>query len=346
MKLLRDLDVAGKRVFVRVDLDVPIEHETINSKLETEAATRLTNLKSTVDYLLREHVKQVVIAGHIDRPTPRLRDGKPVIDPEKSTKHLVEALKNILKQEISFKEDLEGEASGEIVLLENLRFWEGETRNDVEFAKKLAGFADCYVNEAFGNSHREHASMVALPSLLPHGAGLHLEEEMRVMTKLFETPARPFVAVVGGAKIETKLPVIQNLAKISHHVLIGGELPAEIEKTGQNFPENVVIAKLTEDGKDIDLESVHKFAKYISTARTVVWNGPMGYFEEGFETGSRVVANAILESQAYSVVGGGETTQFLEKHNLLGRFSFVSAGGGAMLEFLSGKTLPGIAALG
>lgn len=347
MRLLRDLDVSGKRVFVRADLDVPLDGlDSVHHKLESETATRLTNLRETIDYLVREGAKQIVIAGHIDRPTPRLRDGKPVIDPEKSTNHLVEALANILKRDISFKEDLEGGAIGEVVLLENLRFWDGEVKNDPEFAEKLANFADVYVNEAFGNSHREHASMVALPALLTHAAGLHLEEEVRVMKKLVETPARPFVSIVGGAKIETKLPVINHLAKISHHVLVGGELPKEIEKNGDKFAENVIVAKLTEDGFDIDLESAQRFANYISTARTVVWNGPMGFFEEGHEVGSRAVAHAILNSHAYSVVGGGDTTQFLEKHNLLGRFSFVSAGGGAMLEFLSGKTLPGIEALG
>lgn len=325
-------------MFLRADLDVPLEElGRIHHKLESETATRLTNLKGTVDYLLREGAKQVVIAGHIDRP-----DGP---DPAKSTKHLLGVLENILKKEIVFKGDLNGEVEGEIVLLENLRFWPGETKNESEFADKLAEFGEVYVNEAFGNSHREHASMVALPALLPHAAGLHLEEEIRVMTNMLETPARPFISIVGGAKIETKVPVITHLSKISHHVLVGGELPLEIEKTGQKFAENVIVAKLTDDKFDIDLESAHRFSRYISSARTVVWNGPMGFFEEGHETGSRTVANAIIESKAYSVVGGGETTQFLEKHGFLGRFSFVSAGGGAMLEFLSGKELPGIKAL-
>jgi len=338
MKLLKDINVVNKRVFLRADLDVPLGGlDQIHHKLESETATRLTNLKGTVDYLLREGAKQIVIAGHIDRP-----DGP---DPAKSTKHLLEVLENILKQKIVFKADLDGSVDGELVLLENLRFWPGETENDDEFADKLAEFGEVYVNEAFGNSHREHASMIKLAELLPHAAGQHLEEEVRVLTNVLEIPARPFLSVVGGAKIETKVPVITNLAKISHHVLVGGELPKEIEKTGQKFPENVIVAKLTDDKFDIDLESAHRFSRYISNARTIVWNGPMGFFEEGHETGSRTIANAIIESKAYSVVGGGETTQFLEKHGLLGRFSFVSAGGGAMLEFLSGKTLPGISSL-
>ncbi len=348
MKLLKDLDVKDKRVFLRADLDVPIEPETIHNKLETETATRLGNLKSTVDYLIREGAKQIVIAGHIDRPQGP--------DPTKSTKHLLGALSNILAKNITFKGDLYGGVSGQVVLLENLRFWEGEEKNDLEFAKKLAQFADVYVNDAFGDSHREHASMVALPSLFPdvedhdeayfrRAAGLHLEKEVEVMSNLLNNPVRPFVSIVGGAKIETKLPVIDNLSKISHNVLVGGELPVEIKKNGQSFAENVMVAALTEDNKDISLESAHQFARIISGAKTVVWNGPLGLFEEGFEAGSKIVADAIIACGAYSVVGGGDTTQFLEKHDLLSRFSFVSAGGGAMLEFLAGKKLPGIKAL-
>lgn len=350
MKLLRDLDVNDKRVFVRADLDVPIDQpETLKGKLETETASRLTNLKPTIDYLVREGAKQVVIAGHIGRP-----EGP---DPSKSTKNLIEPLKNILGKEIIFFDRLPFDnAQGgpetddripdaEILLFENLRFWEGETKNDVEFAKKLASFVDVYVNEAFGNCHRAHASIVALSAQLPHAAGLHLEEEVRVLKKLLEMPARPFVSIVGGAKMETKIPVVENLAQISHHVLIGGELPLEIEKSQMKFGENVVVARLAESKKDIDLESVHQFVRYIQSAKTIVWNGPMGLFEEGYETGTRAIARAIVESSAFSVVGGGETAQFLEKEGLLSSFSFISAGGGAMLEFLAGKTLPGIAAL-
>lgn len=317
---------------------MPLEGlDQVHNKLESETATRLTNLKETFDWLLENGAKQIVLAGHIDRP-----EGP---DPAKSTRHLVSALSDILAKNIIFKVDLDGEANGEVVLLENLRFWQGEEKNDLEFAKKLSHFADVYVNDAYGDSHREHASMVALPSLLPHSAGLHLEKEVEVMSKLLSTPARPFVSIVGGAKIETKLPVIGNLSKISHNVLVGGELPVEIAKNGQKFAENVMVAVLTPDTKDISLESAHRFARIISGAKTVVWNGPMGLFEEGFETGSKAVAEAVIASGAYSVVGGGDTTQFLEKLCLLPRFSFVSAGGGAMLDFLAGKVLPGIKAL-
>lgn len=365
VKLLKDLDVNGKRVFLRADLDVPLEEGDV------EAATRLTNIKPTVDWLVEHGASQIIIAGHIDRPTGP--------DPEKSTKKLLESLEKILGRKIEFVENFSGPvntfppasaqsdqqtnydqksnsdlravgnpssvATAKILLFENLRFWPGEEKNDAEFAKLLATLADCYVNDAFGNCHRAHASMVALPSLLPHSAGIHLEEEVNQLTKLIEQPQKPFVAIVGGAKIETKLPVISNLVKIADHVLVGGELPVEVKKDGQTFGENVTVATLTDDDKDISIESARAFSQIISSAKTVVWNGPMGLFEEGKVEGTLTVANAIISSGAYSVIGGGDSTQFLGAKGLLSKFSFVSAGGGAMLEFLAGHEMPGIEAL-
>ena len=346
MKKLEDLDVAGKRVFVRADLDIPMEQLTVHSSQSTENATRLTNLKPTVDWLLGHRAKQIVIAGHIDRP-----EGP---DPKLSTAQLEKPLEEILKRSITFRagfdeRDHESLASlSQLILFENLRFWSGEASNDQEFAKQLASLGDVYVNEAFGNSHREHASMVALPGFLPHAAGLHLEKEIEVLSRLLKTPERPFVAIVGGAKLETKVPVIENLASEADSVLVGGAIALQILNSKfeiRNENPKVKIATMTEDTKDIDKESIEKFSSVISNAKTVVWNGPMGLFEEGFDAGTKAVAQAIIDSGAYSVVGGGETTEFLASFNFLKRFSFVSSGGGAMLEFLSGKELPGIKAL-
>ncbi len=330
MKVLSDLDVAGKRVFLRADLDVPLE---VNA---SETATRLKNLRETVEYLLAAGC-EIVIAGHIDRPQ------RP--DPRFSTKILLPHIEKILEKTIVFQGDFEKSGDGLIVLLENLRFWPGEVENDLEFAKKLANLAEVYINEAFGNSHRNHASMVALPSLLPHAAGLHLQKEVETLTNLLNNPQRPLIAVVGGAKVETKVPVIENLAKVADLVLVGGELPLEIAKSGQKFAENVIVGKLTEDTNELSEESTKQFIEKIKGAKTIVWNGPVGYFEKGFEKATLAIANAILEGGAYSVVGGGDTTQFLANHQLLNRFSFVSAGGGAMLEFLAGRELPALKAL-
>ena len=354
MKILSGLDVFGKKVFVRADLDVPlreaqvVDGERLTTSAEVETSTRLVNLKPTVDWLLEHGASQIIIAGHIDRPK------KP--DPALSTKQLIEPLQKILGRKINFVpqvstqstpgvEQLDTSGFGEVLLFENLRFWPGEEANDLGFARQLASMADVYVNDALSVSHREHASVVALPSLLPHAVGLHLQKEFNVLSELLKNPKRPFVAVVGGAKIETKLPVIENLAKFADFVLVGGELPLEIDKRGTRFDSKVIVAGLNPQSKDITEESIDQFRKLITIASTVAWNGPMGVFEEGYENGSLAIAQTIIDSGAYSVVGGGETTEFLASKNLLSRFSFVSSGGGAMLEFLAGKSLPGLEAL-
>jgi len=354
VKILSGLDVFGKKVFVRADLDVPlreaqvVDGERLTTSAEVETSTRLVNLKPTVDWLLEHGASQIIIAGHIDRPK------KP--DPALSTKQLIEPLQKILGRKINFVpqvstqstpgvEQLDTSGFGEVLLFENLRFWPGEEANDLGFARQLASMADVYVNDALSVSHREHASVVALPSLLPHAVGLHLQKEFNVLSELLKNPKRPFVAVVGGAKIETKLPVIENLAKFADFVLVGGELPLEIDKRGTRFDSKVIVAGLNPQSKDITEESIDQFRKLITIASTVAWNGPMGVFEEGYENGSLAIAQTIIDSGAYSVVGGGETTEFLASKNLLSRFSFVSSGGGAMLEFLAGKSLPGLEAL-
>jgi phosphoglycerate kinase len=333
------LDVSAKRVFLRADLDVPLPNSNDQTPdSNTEVSTRLTNIKPTIEYLLGRGAKQVIIAGHVGRPKGP--------DPKLSTRHLIGQLRKILSRDVEFLESFESVQMSQVLLFENLRFWAGEVENDFEFAKDLARLVDVYVNDAFGNSHRNHASMVALPSMLPHAAGLHLQKEIDELTRILVNPDRPLVAIVGGAKIETKIPVISNLSKIAQTVLVGGELPIEINKTGQKFAENVIVATLMENQKDISSESQSRFVEIINGAKTVIWNGPMGLFEEGHVDGTLAVARAIAESGAYSVIGGGDSTQFLGKEGLLSNFSFVSAGGGAMLEFLSGKKLPGLEALG
>ena len=350
MKTLADVDVAQKRVFLRADLDVPIEavdDKTLESGLSMEQSVRLQNLKPTVERLLSQDVKQIVIAGHIGRPSGKdVPEGKPKnYNSGLSTIHILETLQNILGSNITFNQNLNDGTNGRLVLLENLRFWPGEIENEYGFAKQLSNLADIYINEAFGNSHRAHASMVTLPRILPHAGGLQLQREIEEFNSLLTNHQKPFIAVVGGAKIETKVPVIEHLAKIADFVLVGGELPVEIAQHKMKFSENVLVAKLTDDKKDISDESTQVFVDKIRSAKIVIWNGPMGMYEKGFEKGTVLIAQTIVESGAYSVVGGGETTEFLIGKNLLYGFSFVSTGGGAMLEFLAGKELPGIKAL-
>lgn len=354
MNQISDLQISGKRVLVRGDLDVPIKttnDKRLTTNADSETATRLTNLKPSIDYLFNENAK-IIIIGHIDRPSPRLRNGRPVIDTALSTKQLLDPFQKIFKRTVVFKKDFQDDSTdipelgSQITLFENLRFWPGETASDMDFAQKLAQLADFYVNDAFGNCHREHASMVLLPKLLPSAVGISLENEIDELSKVLNNPDHPFVVIVGGAKIETKLPVIENLAKIADFVLVGGELPIEIRKKQIKFTDNVIIANLIRDDMDIDNESIRKFCEQIAKARLVVWNGPLGLFEEGHINGTIEIAKAIIASPAYEVVGGGETTQFLEANQMLSKFSFVSAGGGAMLEFLAGRKLPAIEALG
>lgn len=337
MKKITDLSISGNRVLLRADLDVPLTDVGYE-----EASTRLTNLVPTIDHLFNENAK-IIIIGHIGRPKKS--------DPTLSTKQLLDPLQKILKRTIVFKEDFTDESvdvpelKSQITLFENLRFWPGEVANDINFAQRLRSLADFYINDAFGNCHRHHASMISLPQLLPSAAGLHLEKEIEELNKILKFPQHPLIAIVGGAKIETKLPVIQNLAKLADFVLVGGELPIEIAKNKTPMADNVIVAELTHGDKELTDKSVEKFVKVIKSAKFIVWNGPQGLYEEGYSHGTLTIAKAIIESGAHSVVGGGETTQFLEQNKLLTKFSFVSAGGGAMLEFLSGKTLPAIEAL-
>ena len=379
---LGEIDVAGKAVFVRADLDVPLEQLTIDShghspweslsslrgfnaeassppKLQSRRgprsleisnqqsaeAIRLTSLKATVDYLLERNC-QVVVGGHIDRPAGASLN--------LSTQRLVPNLEQILGRKVNFHPDIEDHklekeaviaGVGQVILLENLRFWPGEVENDSDFATKLARFAEIYINEAFGNCHRAHASMVALPAMMIHAAGLHLVREIENLTKALNRPQRPLMAIVGGAKIETKVPVIENLAKVADFVIVGGELPIEIAKGNFSYPSNVVVASLEPHQKEIDQSSIVQTIELVKRSKTVVWNGPLGVFEEGYDNASKALAQAIIASGAFSVVGGGETTQMLAGFNLLSKFSFVSSGGGAMLEFLAGHKLPGLKAL-
>lgn len=338
MKQISDLEVSGKRVLLRADLDVPLSDVE-----QEESSTRLTNLKPSIDLLFDSNAR-ITIIGHIDRPQ------KP--DPRLSTKQLIDPLQKILKRTVVFKSDFDDksvdvpELASQITLFENLRFWPGELANNAEFALKLSSLGDFFVNDAFSDCHRNHASMVALPKLLPSVAGVHLLNEISELTKVTKNPDHPLVIVVGGAKIETKLPVVENLAKIADFVLIGGELPLEIQRYNTRVADNVVVAELNDDRKDLSSTSIEKFVKVIKAARLIVWNGPQGLFEDGYSHGTLNIARAIIESGAHSIVGGGETTQFLETNKLLSKFSFVSAGGGAMLEFLAGKRLPGLEALG
>jgi len=306
------------RVFVRCDLDVPVEDGKVQDTY------RLDSDLKTLRFII-DKGGVPVIAGHMDRP------GGKVVE-EFSTKHLDRYFDSKL-------------GAGKYELLENLRFDSREEGNSEEFAKELVEQTktSIYVNEAFTNSHREHTSMVQLPKLLPSYVGFQVLEEVEVLGGLLKDPARPFVAIVGGSKIETKKPFVKKFLKICDAVLVGGKIGQDWD---EETPENLHLASDYIDGMDIGKETMNDFAEVVSTAKTVVWSGPMGkYEEEEYITGTHLLADEILASGAYCVVGGGDLIAALKEVDLLDLFSFASVGGGAMLQFLEDGALPALEVL-
>lgn len=328
LRVLTDLDAQEKAVVLRADLDVDA-----NSTL----GIRLLAIKDSIDYVFEKKARKVIIIGHRKRPHK--------FDPNLSTRLLIDKLEQVLERNITFAPDFDNVPKDDLVLFENLRFWKGERNQDEAFAQKLAGLGDVCVSDAFGTFHRNDTSISRLPLLLPSACGIQAEKEYLVLSRVLQKPNRPFVAIIGGAKIQDKVPTIQNLAIIADSVLVGGLLPIEIKSEKLSFGNNVVVANLTTEEKDIDQNSIDKFVEIIGTAKTIVWNGSAGYVEKGFTHGTDSIIKAIIESGAYSVVGGGDTTQYLYNHNLQSHFDHISTGGGAMLEFLSGSQLPGFEAL-
>lgn len=330
MLSVKEAPVDSKRVIVRVDFDVPIDNGLVAETLRIERSI------PTLKFLIKKNC-QLSIISHLGRPK-----GK---DPNLSLRIILPVLEKLLEEKVMFQEDLEQKSTGKIVLLENLRFWVGEENNDLEFAKKLSLLGNFYVNECFSVAHRNHASVVTLPTLLPSAAGIELFREIFELERIFKEPKRPLVAIIGGAKLETKLPSIISLAKIADKVLVAGKLMFEIVKN--NLPSNVMVAVDDIDQQDIGVETVKLFEKEINNAKTIVWNGPMGKFEEEkYKNGTKSLAIAIGQSSAYSIVGGGDTIAALDKEDLLSKIDFISVGGGAMLEFLERKKLPALIALG
>lgn len=327
---------AGKRVLVRCNFDVPIEDGRV---MDT---TRIENAVETIK-LLRANDCRVVLVAHHDRP-----DGK--CDQEKSLKPVVLVLEKLLGEAVGFVEyslDLNGVVLGDapIQLVENLRFWGGEETNDEEFAKVLAGWGDVYVNEAFANSHREHASIVGVAKLLPSFAGVALAKEIEILERVRTNPEKPLVVVIGGAKLETKEPLIGAFVDTADKILVGGKCAVDLRDKSE-VAKNVMIADVVDDRKDITKESADNFADEIKKAETVIWNGSMGVFEEeAYQTGTKIVAEAVNKTEAFTVVGGGDTETALTILKMETGIDFISSGGGAMLTFLSEGKLVGLEAL-
>ncbi|HCO50956.1 MAG TPA: phosphoglycerate kinase [Oscillibacter sp.] len=414
-KTVADVDVAGKKVLLRCDFNVPQDKKTgaITSDKRIVAAL------PTIQYLL-EHGAAVIACSHLGKPEPvfdkwvkkQLEKGK---DPaeltqeawEKSLRKLTLApvaqrLSQLLGREVLFAHDVVGEDAaakaaalqpGQILLLENTRFEKGETKNDPEFAKKLASFADIYVSDAFGAVHRAHASTAGVAAYLPAVSGFLIEKELRVMGGALENPKRPLVAILGGSKVSSKIGVINNLLEIADTIIIGGGMAytfsaAQGGKIGNSLLEsewmdyaNEMVKKAADkgvklllpvdtviadrfapdadtavvkagqipdgwEGLDIGPETVKLYCAAVADAGTVIWNGPMGVFEfDKFAVGTRAVAEALSKTDAITIVGGGDSAAAVEQLGYADKMTHISTGGGASLEFLEGKELPGVACL-
>lgn len=327
MKLpkLEDFNFQGQKVLVRCDLDVPLQQA--ENRLLVADDTRLRGCLPTIQFLL-SHNASVILLGHLGRP-----EGKVV--EELRMEPVRQRLAALLRTD-------------NFTLLENLRFDPGEEANDLEFTRKLASLGNFYVNEAFAASHRPHASIVGLPKLLPHAAGLHFVQEVEGLSKAVENPSRPLVFVIGGAKPETKLPMVEEFAKKADWVLVGGKLiqNSEFKVQNDNLKSKIIWGSLISSGLDINQESIEKFKEIIKNARTIVLNGTMGKYEErGAEKGTQQIFEAAANSSAFKIVGGGDTIAALTRFGLIGKMDYVSTAGGAMLEYLADGTLPGIEAL-
>jgi phosphoglycerate kinase len=376
VRTLEDLDVEGKRVLVRVDFNVPLDEDR-NITDDARIRAALPTLKE-----LREKGARLLLAAHLGRPKDR--------EPEFSLRPAADRLAELLDTEVQLAEDLDNVPDGDVVMLENVRYEAGETKNDAELAKRYAALADVYVNDAFGAAHRAHASTEAVAHLLPSAAGRLLEREVSTLRGILENPQRPLVAVVGGAKVTDKIGVLDAFLDTADEILIGGAmcfpffkaqghevgsslcedagvepaarvLRAGSEKVslpvdlvaGQEFAADTPVQAIDGVdvpegwmGLDIGPSTAERYADAIKDAGTVFWNGPMGAFElEPFAAGTRTVAEAVAISEATTVVGGGDSAAALKQFGLVDMVDHVSTGGGASLELVEGKPLPGVEAL-
>lgn len=391
-KTIRDIDLKGKTVLLRADLNVPAKDGTVTD------TTRIDRLKPTIDLLVQQGAK-IVVMSHFGRP-------KGGYEAEFSLKFLVPSLEKSWGVSVDFADDCVGAApadkakllqAGKVLLLENLRFHKGEEANDTDFAAELAKLGDIYVNDAFSAAHRAHASTEGVAHLLPTAAGLLMETELNALNNALENPQHPVIAIVGGSKISSKLSVLDNLVRKVDVLFLGGGmantfffaqgvevgkslcekdmideakkimataaahnctimLPVDrviVDKFGENAPHDIVMAAaMPADREAVDAgpKTIEALREKLATAKTVLWNGPLGVFEvKPFDSGTNAAAKAVADftakGQIISVAGGGDTVSALEQAGVVDKFTYISSAGGAFLEWLEGKTLPGVAAL-
>jgi phosphoglycerate kinase len=386
---IEDINIKGKRVFIRADFNVPLDDNMVITD-----DSRIRSTLPTINYAIDEGAK-VILASHLGRP-------KGKVEPRFSLSPVVKRLQRLLNKEVTFAPDCVGAQvesivskmkDGDVLLLENLRFHPEEEKNDEAFAKALSKLADFYVNDAFGAAHRAHASTAGITKFLPSAAGFLLKKEIEYLKGVVENPVRPFVAILGGAKVSGKIGVLENLADKVDKVIVGGgmaytfikamgyeigdslvetemfdlakSIMDKLRKNNVKFylPVDSVIAQSIEAGAetkivttqeipkgwralDIGPASVKLFSEALQNAKTIIWNGPMGVFEiDAFSRGSFAIAHSVADAYALSIVGGGDTDFAVHKAGVSDAITFISTGGGASLQLLEGKELPGISAL-
>ncbi len=389
LNTIREADLKNKRVLIRVDFNVPLKDGKVTD------ATRIVAALPTINYILSQPGTSLVVMSHFGRPKGKKNPDFSMVPVGKKFEELLGKPVKVASDVIgpAVKKEVEALKPGEVLLLENCRFYPDEEANNPEFAKELASFGDVYVNDAFGTAHRAHASTEGVSHFLPSYAGFLIEKEVKFMAPLLENPDKPFVAIIGGSKVSSKISVLESLVKTCDTIVIGGGMAYTFLKvqghtigkslveddfldTAKNFlaaakakkvnvilpVDHVCADNFAEDAKPVLVDSVDipenlmgmdigpKTTKAIvdalASAKSVVWNGPMGVFEfAAFAKGTEAVAKALAASKAITVVGGGDSVAAINKFGLADKISHVSTGGGASLEFLEGKTLPGIKAL-
>jgi len=390
VKSIRDLELRGKRVFFRFDFNVPLD---ASGAIKDD--TRIRRALPTIEYAVSQGAR-CILTSHLGRPKGERK-------PEMSLRPIADRLSQLLKKEVKFVDDCIGLkvkqavaalSDGDVILLENLRFYPGETKNDPQFVEELASLADVYVNDAFGTAHRAHASTVGVAGRVKEkAAGLLMKEELDNLGRALADPARPVVAIFGGAKVSDKIAVLEHLVGRMDTVLIGGGMAntflrakgidvgaslveeemvetarSILEKSGKGaakvlLPRDVVSADKMEEGAhrnvvelgsvppgqmalDIGPETIDSFDAEIEKAGTIVWNGPMGVFElDAFKGGTMAIAKAVANAAGFSLVGGGDSVRAVHQAGVADKISYISTGGGAFMEFMEGKVLPGVAAL-
>jgi len=344
MLTIKDFDFKNKKVLVRCDFDV-----SLSETGEILEDFRIKKSIPTINYLIKEGAK-IILMGHLDRP------GGKIVETLRMNS-IKDRLIKYLNVSLTKTEDCVGKEvedavqkieNGEIVLLENLRFHKEEEENNDNFAKELAKLGDIYINESFATCHRAHASIVGIPKYLPSGAGFLLEKEIKILEDLIKKSEKPVISIIGGKKVETKSKLIDAISEISDYVLIGGLISRELKEKNINlkYPEKIVAPIDLIGTYDLGPKTIKLFKEKISKAKTIFWNGPVGNIEQGeYAKGTKEIAKAIIESGAFSVVGGGETVEFINKEGLTDKFNHVSTGGGAMLDFICDGELVGVEAL-